>query len=85
MVLEGSPTTAESQVYARASALLDYLPGDLYVWDNGTSSQWRSAHCKNMGAALGAKYQVGNEWRRDFAGGTVRVDPTLGTSYIPPA
>lgn len=69
-------------VYARATALLDYAPGDLFVWAQGTGP-WRASYTKNLGAALSSKYRVGSEWRRDFQGGTIAVNPTTGTASIP--
>ena len=77
-------TTALSDaIYSRASAMIDYVPGDLFVRTTGLTNPWDASFAKDLGLPSAAKYRVGNEWRRDFAGGTVRVDPVAGTATLP--
>jgi hypothetical protein len=69
-----------SMLYARASFLLD--------WDGGPSAlmfepsdpeqqdPYSGAWTQDIGTPLGARYQVGSVWRRNYSGGTVVVNPS---------
>jgi hypothetical protein len=84
-----------SMRYARASFLLD--------WDGGPSAlafspnpdgqdPYSAEWAINVGQPRGARYKVGNAWRRDYESGTVLVDPSptaaqtvsLGGDYLMP-
>lgn len=71
---------ADQSVYSRASLLLDWQPGDLFGLD---PPGWSAAWTGNVGSPLSAKYQVGQEWRREFGAGTVSVNPTTGVPSLP--
>jgi hypothetical protein len=78
----GPKSDAHSQRYARGSFLLD--------WDGGPSSliyepsdpeaqdPYNSIWTTSLGAPLGSRYQAGVAWRRNYAGGTVVVNPSTG-------
>jgi Hypothetical glycosyl hydrolase family 15 len=84
-----------SMRYARANFLLD--------WDGGPSAlafqpqvasqdPYSSEWAVDVGKPRGAKYKVGNAWRRDYDSGTVLVNPSatsaqtvsLGGDYVMP-
>jgi hypothetical protein len=72
-----------SMRYARASFLLDYNGGSsalIFEPAQGSVDPWNAEWTVDLGAATGARYQVGSAWRRNFAGGTVVVNPTAGSS-----
>jgi hypothetical protein len=84
-----------SMRYARASFLLDWDggPSALAFGPNPDSQDPYSPEWSvNIGQPLGARYKVGNAWRRDYSGGTVLVDPSpsaaqtvsLGSEYSLP-
>lgn len=84
-----------SMRYARASFLLDYNGGSsalIFEPAQGSIDPWNAEWTVDLGAAKAARYQVGGAWRRDFAGGTVVVNPAsassatvaLGGSYLLP-
>jgi hypothetical protein len=70
-----------SAVYGRASLLLDYQPGDLFMWSTPTDP-WDPSWTKAVGAATGAKVAAGNGWTRQFQNGSATVDPVAGTASI---
>lgn len=74
----------EAAIYSRVAALLDYQENELWTYPRGTA-QWNSAWSKDMGNPLNAKYQVGNEWRRDFENGMVTLNSVTGIATIPTA
>jgi Hypothetical glycosyl hydrolase family 15 len=72
-----------SMRYARASFLLDWNGGPsalVFEPTGGPTDPWNAEWTADLGAAQGARYQVGSAWRRDFAGGTVVVNPTSASS-----
>jgi hypothetical protein len=85
MVAPGNKADASRQNFAFASYLLvsngkaafRYADDDLYT------EVWLYNNYKvDLGAPLGARYQTGTSWRRDFTGGYVIVDPVNRTATI---
>ena len=90
----GPISDIRAQRYSRGSFLLH--------WDGGPSALiyhpgkgvdgWAPDWTVNLGPPLGPRYQVGQAWRRDFAGGTVVLNPSsmadaavdLGGRYVLP-
>ena len=87
---------------ATNTSLMTYLRGTyLLVWDGSgggfayehepadSLDPWNPAWTTDIGTPLGARYQVGAAWRRDYSAGTVIVDPdpvnaqtvSLGATY----
>jgi hypothetical protein len=63
--------------------LLDWNGGPsalVFEPTGGPTDPWNAEWTADLGAAQGARYQVGSAWRRDFAGGTVVVNPTSASS-----
>ena len=62
--------------YGLANYLLFSDGTDFYstFWEALPDQDW-TPYSINLGAALGARYQVGSSWRRDFTGGYVIVNP----------
>jgi hypothetical protein len=85
LVAPGNKADANRQNFAFASFLLisngkaafRYADDDLYteVW-------LYNNYNVNLGDPLGARYQTGTSWRRDFTGGHVIVDPVNRTATI---
>ena len=85
LVAPGNKADANRQNFAFASYLLisngkaafRYADDDLYteVW-------LYNNYDVNLGNPLGARYQTGTSWRRDFTGGYVIVDPVNRTATI---
>jgi hypothetical protein len=71
----------DSAVYGRASVLLDYKPGDLFMWAT-PNDPWDASWTKDVGAATAAKTLSGNAWSRQFANGRATVDPNAGTAAV---
>ena len=100
----GTPITAicygelsETQVmrYFRATFLLGWNgeAGSAVFYRPSTSvDPWSSEWTVDIGSPVSARYAVGVGWRRDFAGGTVVIDPSstadqtfdLGGTYTMP-
>jgi Hypothetical glycosyl hydrolase family 15 len=74
-----------SMRYARASFLLDWNGGPsalAFEPAQEATDPWNSEWTADLGAARGARYQVGLAWRRDFAEGTVVVNPSSSSSAV---
>ena len=88
----GTPITAicygelsETQVmrYFRATFLLGWngKAGSAIFYRPSTSvDPWSSEWTVDIGSPVSARYAVGVGWRRDFAGGTVVIDPSSTAS-----
>ena len=71
--------------YNLCSQLLETKRGVAMWIPNGSPGEaWHATYdrARTLGAATGAKFKSGDEWRRDFAGGQVRVNPVAGTAGI---
>jgi hypothetical protein len=83
-----------SMTWARANFLLFDDPangGALIFEPTGPEAQdpYASSWTADVGSPVGARFQVGSAWRRNFTGGAVVVNPTsstvtvdLGASYV---
>jgi hypothetical protein len=72
----GSIADVQAQRYARATFLIAWNGDDgsalSYRTSGGTS--WSSEWTTDVGVPTSGRYQVGQGWRRDFAGGTVVIN-----------
>ncbi len=85
LVAQGSKTDTARQNFAFASYLLisngyasfryaaSSTYGEVWLYDN---------YKTQLGSPLGARYQTGTAWRRDFTSGYVVVDPVYHTATI---
>jgi hypothetical protein len=85
LVAPGSKTDASRQNFAFASYLL--ISNGKAAFRYGNSDTYREVWLYNnyqvdLGAPLGPRYQSGNLWKRDFAKGSVTVDPANHTATI---
>jgi hypothetical protein len=83
-----------SMTWARANFLLFDDPADggalmFEPTDPEAQDPYVSSWTADVGSPVGARFQVGSAWRRDFTGGAVVVNPTsstvtvaLGGSYV---
>jgi hypothetical protein len=70
--------------YGVAAHMLTMSTKDFYsAFKNGAPDDWDGLYDKDLGQPLGSRYQSGGEWRRDFQGGTVRVNTSNRTAVIP--
>lgn len=85
LISQGTQTNTELQKFAFASYLLvangqaafRYANSDVY------SEIWMYPNYDlDLGAPLGARYQSGSAWKRDFTNGSVTVDPVNHTASI---
>ena len=85
LVAQGSKTDSERQKFAFASYLLvsngkaAFRYGDEDVY---TEAWLYSNYNVDLGSPVGARYQTGSSWRRDFTRGYVIVDPINHTATI---
>jgi hypothetical protein len=78
-------TDARLRVYGKASFLLKWngTRHGAYFWDPRPNDPWAADWTMDIGTPSGAMYPVGmGAFRRDYSGGTVVVNPTLGTQAI---
>lgn len=85
LVGQGEAGDADRQLFALASFLLVSDGGAYFRYAD--SSAYRYAwlyenYDLDLGQPLGARYQDGEVWARDFQRGSVRVDPTTHTAEI---
>lgn len=85
---------ARSMGYARANFLLLDEPANngallFEATDPEAQDPYSASWTADVGSPVGARFQVGAAWRRNFTGGTVVVNPTsstvtvdLGRSYV---
>src|SRR5262249_13209879 len=76
-----------SMAYARANFLLFDDPADggalLYeATDPEAQDPYSASWTADVGSPVGARFQVGSAWRRNFSGGTVVVNPTSSTVTV---
>lgn len=86
MVAQGPQADAARQQFSFASYLLTAGSSNAsfrYTHYDAYRSAWLYPNYQiGLGQPLGPLYQVGSEWRRDYAGGRVSVDPLNRTSSI---
>ncbi|MDR3575812.1 MAG: putative glycoside hydrolase [Anaerolineaceae bacterium] len=85
LVSQGSQFDSSRQEFALASYLLvsNGLAYFRYTNQNAYDEIWNYANQKtDLGQPLGQRYPVNQSWRRDFARGTVIVDPWTRTASI---
>jgi len=85
LVSQGKQSATERQQFAYASYLLVASGGASFRYGNDQAYDevwWYPNYGMNLGTPLGARYQVGNAWRRDFSNGYVVVDPDAHTARI---
>ncbi len=85
LVAQGDAYDKQRQEFALASYLLvsDGLAYFRYTNHSTYEEIWTFANQDvDLGAALGAYYQDGQNWRRDFSSGSVLVDPAAQTASI---
>ena len=78
LVSHGTQTDGELQNFAYASYLLitNGKASFRYASSSAYNQAWLYDNYKiNLGAPLGKRYQSGAAWKRDFANGSVTVDP----------
>jgi Hypothetical glycosyl hydrolase family 15 len=89
------PPDVVSARYGRASFLLAWNGGPssfIYAPTPEAQDPWSPEFAFDIGTPTGARYQVGQAWRRAYTGGTVVVNPsstvaqtvTLGATYLHP-
>lgn len=77
-VVYGATNEAEVQRYARATFLLgwDGRPGSALIFRaTNASDAWGPDWTTDIGFPTGARFGVGDGWRRNFTGGTTIVNP----------
>jgi hypothetical protein len=84
LVAQGSKTDTRRQLFTYASYLLinNGSASFRYTDYNSYNQVWPYSNYElPLGNPLGARYKVGTVWRRNYANGTVTVDPTthIGT------
>jgi hypothetical protein len=85
LVAQGSKTETARQNFAFASYLLVSNGKASFRYSDSSiySEVWLYDNYKvQLGSPLGARYQSGTTWRRDFANGYVTVDPVNNTANI---
>jgi hypothetical protein len=85
LVAQGDQYDQQRQEFALGSYLLvsDGLAYFRYTNHSNYEQIWPFANQTiDLGAALGACYQDGSNWRRDFNNGTVLVNPTAQTASV---
>ena len=85
LVAPGNKTDANRQNFAFASYLLisNGMAAFRYADDDLYNEVWLyNNYSVDLGTPLGARYQAGTAWRRDFTGGYVVVDPVNRTATI---
>jgi hypothetical protein len=85
LVAQGSKTDTERQSFAFASYLLISNGQASFRYTNSSvyNEVWLYDNYKvQLGSPLGARYQTGTAWRRDFTNGYVVVDPVNHTANI---
>ena len=85
LVAQGSKTDTNRQKFAFASYLLISNGKASFRYTNSSyySEVWLYDNYKvQLGSPLGARYQSGTAWRRDFTNGYVVVDPVNNTATI---
>ncbi len=85
LVAQGDQADTNRQNFAFASYLLisNGKAAFRYGNDNAYSQVWLyNNYSVQLGSPLGARYQTGTSWRRDFTNGYVIVDPTNHTATI---
>jgi hypothetical protein len=90
----GASTDTRAMMYGKASFLLVWggAGGGFIFNPRDNVDPWNPAWTTNVGTPLGARYQVGVGWRRDYSAGTALVNPNafsaqtynLGGSYLTP-
>jgi len=85
LVSQGTKEDVNLQNFAFASYLLINLGKAAFRYAN--SSHYREIwlydnYSVDLGAPLGLRYKIGNEWRRDFTNGYVKVNPVTHTAEI---
>jgi hypothetical protein len=76
-----------SMAWARANFLLQDEPrnGGALIFqatDPEAQDPYNASWTADVGAPVGARFQVGSAWRRNFTGGTVVVNPTSSTVTV---
>lgn len=85
LVAQGSKTDTDRQKFAFASYLLisNGYASFRYTDSSVYNEVWLYDNYKvQLGSPLGARYQTGTAWRRDFTNGYVVVDPVNHTANI---
>lgn len=91
LVAPGQNADTNRQTFAYASYLLISNGKAAFRYSNSSSYRevWMyDNYSLQLGTPLGARYQIGSSWRRDFTNGYVIVDPvnrTANISVTPPA
>jgi hypothetical protein len=79
----GTPFTQQQIVYGLANYFLFTNGQDYFsIFDNADPDDSWSLYGSTLGEPVGARYQVGSTWRRDFQYGYVVVDPGAKTATI---
>jgi len=85
LIAQGDQANNNRQTFAFASYLL-ISNGNAtfrYAYADNYEESWLYANYNNdLGNPLGTRYQQGNLWKRDFANGSVTVDPVNHTANI---
>jgi hypothetical protein len=76
-----------SMAWARANFLLQDEPGNggaliFQATDPEAQDPYSASWTADVGSPLGARFQVGSAWRRNFTRGTVVVNPTSSTVTV---
>jgi len=85
LIAQGTKTDTVKQQFAYASFLLIDNAKVFFRYANAANYReaWTYSNYKNtLGIPLGARYQSGTQWCRDYSKGKVCVDPTAHTSSI---
>jgi hypothetical protein len=85
LVSQGTQTDLAMQNFAYASYLLIANGNASFRYTNCSTydQAWLYDNYKiDLGAPLGSRYQSGSAWKRDFANGSVTVDPNSHTASI---
>jgi Hypothetical glycosyl hydrolase family 15 len=76
-----------SMTWARANFLLQDEPANggaliFQATDPEAQDPYSASWTADVGSPVGARFQVGSAWRRNFTGGTVVVNPTSSTVTV---
>jgi hypothetical protein len=85
LIAQGAKTDAVKEQFAYASFLLIDNAKVFFRYANAATyvQAWTYSNYKNtLGIPLGARYQSGTQWCRDYSKGKVCVDPAAHTSSI---
>ena len=85
LVSQGSQYDQQREEFALGSYLLVNNGSAFFRYTNlnNYEENWSYANQKfDLGIPLGARFQVGQSWRRNFAKGFVTVDPIARTASI---